>query len=141
LTTASIKRELAFPQSREEVWEALTDPAAVAEWMFPNDFEARVGHRFTFQCPPNPKVGFDGLVRCEVLECQPPSRLVFTWGGGIDSRVSYRLESEGGGTRVYFEQDGFDLSQPFGEAAYKGAQWGWEKMHAKLSTILKGNPG
>lgn len=80
--TDSIRRELVFPQSREDVWRALTDSAALAEWLMPNDFEPRVGHRFTFRTQPNPQAGFDGIVHCEVLECAPPSRLAYTWAGG-----------------------------------------------------------
>ena len=35
--------------------------------MFPNDFAPRVGHRFTFQVPPNPQANFDGLtVHCYI---------------------------------------------------------------------------
>ena len=49
----------------------------LAEWLFPNDFEPRVGHQFTFRVPANPKMNFEGLtVRCQVLECDPPD--VFT---------------------------------------------------------------
>jgi len=55
--------------------------------------------------PPNPKAGFDGIVvRCQVLECEPPSRLAYSWSAGpiIDTQVIYRLEPDGGGTRVFF---------------------------------------
>src|SRR3954466_10783190 len=104
----TIRRELLFPQPREQVWRAITDRATLPEWMFPNDFEPRVGHQFTFRVPGNPKAGFDGLiVRCEVLECEPPreregGRLVFSWSAGgavVDTRVSFRLEPDGDGTR------------------------------------------
>ena len=60
--TPAIRREVRLAQPRELVWRALTDRATLAEWMFPNDFEPRVGHRFTFRVPPNPAAGFDGLV-------------------------------------------------------------------------------
>ena len=87
--TNAIQREILVPQSRERVWRSLTESALLAEWMFPNDFEPRIGHRFTFRVPPNPKVGFDGLtVHCEVLECEPPSRLAFSWSAGADARYS-----------------------------------------------------
>ena len=69
--TETIRREMLIPQPRQEVWQAITDSATLAEWMFPNDFEARVGHRFTFRVPGNPTMKFDGLtVHCQVLTCE-----------------------------------------------------------------------
>jgi uncharacterized protein YndB with AHSA1/START domain len=133
---------MVIPQSREQVWRAIADSATLAEWMFPNDFEPRVGHRFTFQVPANPKAKFDGLiVHCEVLECEPPSRLVFSWSAGgpvDDTRVSFRLEPDGKGTRLFFEHAGFDLSVPRGEQAFRGAEFGWAKMLGQLATIVAG---
>jgi uncharacterized protein YndB with AHSA1/START domain len=135
----SIQREIAFPQPREDVWRALTDSAALAEWLMPNDFEPRVGHRFTFRTQPNPQAGFDGIVHCEVIECAPPSLLAYTWaGGGIDTRVTYRLEPNGDGTRVFFEQSGFDLSQPWGDEALRGAEAGWTRMLERLAGVVAG---
>jgi uncharacterized protein YndB with AHSA1/START domain len=141
MTTKSIQRELVILQPREQVWRALTESATLAEWMFPNDIEPRVGHHFTFQVPPNPKVNFDGMVvRCEVLECDPPSRLAFSWsaGGLADTQVSFRLEPDGQGTRVLFEHSGFDVTQSFGNQAFKGAEFGWAKMLGHLATVVAG---
>lgn len=136
----TVRREVVFPQPPERVWRALTDRATLAEWMYPNDFEPAVGHRFTFQVPPNPKANFDGLVvRCEVLTCEPPSRLVFSWSVGgpvVNTEVSYRLEAEGTGTRLLFEHAGFDLSQPGGNQAFKGAEYGWARMLGQLATVV-----
>lgn len=139
--TNTIQRELLIPQPPEHVWRALADSATLAEWMFPNDFEPRLGHRFTFRVPPNPKAGFDGIiVHCEVLECEPPVSLAFSWsaGGLVDTRVSFRLEPEGDGTRVFFEHSGFDVSQPWGEQAFKGAEFGWAKMLKQLAAVVAG---
>ncbi|MBX9627857.1 MAG: SRPBCC domain-containing protein [Gemmataceae bacterium] len=140
--TRTIRREVRLPQPRERVWRALTDPAALAEWMFPNDFEPRVGHRFTFRVPPNPAAGFDGLVvRCEVLECDPPARLAFSWSAGgpvVGTRVSFRLEPDGGGTRLYLEHSGFDPSLPWAEEAFRGAEYGWAEMLGKLPAAVAG---
>ena len=137
----TIQRELLIPQPQEQVWGAIADSTALAEWMFPNDFMACVGHHFTFQVPPNPKVGFDGLtVHSEVLECEPPSRLVFSSsaGGLVGTRVSFRLEPEGEGTRLFFEHSGFDVSQPWGEQAFRGAEFGWAGMLKKLAVVVAG---
>src|SRR5205814_4431304 len=137
--TKTIQREILIPQPREQVWRALTDSAALAEWMFPNDFEPRVGHHFTFRVPPNPKFNFDGIiVHCEVIECDPPSGLVFSWsaGGLVDTRVSFRLEPDGDGTRVLFEHSGFDVSQPWGKQALRGAEFGWAKMLEQRRAVV-----
>ena len=129
----TIRRELKFAQSPDTVWRALTNSAALAEWMYPNDFEPRVGHRFTFRVPPKPQLEEGLIVRCEVLSCVPPSELVFTWvvGDFLDTRVSYRLEPDGTGTRVLFEHSGFDL-----EPALRGAEYGWKMMHDKLAKVI-----
>ena len=142
--TKTIRREILIPQPREQVWRALADSTALAEWMFPNDFEPRVGHHFTFQVPPNPKLNFDGLVvHCEVLECEPPSRLAFSWsaGGLVDTRVSFRLEPDGDGTLVLFEHSGFDLSQGWSEPAIQGAGFGWAKKLKQLPAVVAGLAG
>jgi uncharacterized protein YndB with AHSA1/START domain len=141
--TNSIRKEILIPQPREQVWRAITDHATLAEWMFPNDFEPRVGHRFTFRVPGNPQMNFDGLtVRCEVLECRPPDRLEFSWsaGGPVENtRVSFRLEPDGDrGTRVLFEHSGFDAADPFGQQALKGAEFGWAKMFKQLTLVVAG---
>ena len=141
----SIRREIPLPQPPQQVWRALTDSATLAEWMFPNDFEPRVGHRFTFRVPANPKMNFDGLtVQCEVLECQPPDRLVFSWsaGGPVENtQVSFQLQPDGDGTRLLFEHSGFEVSMPFGQQAFKGAEFGWAKMLKQLSSVVAGLAG
>jgi uncharacterized protein YndB with AHSA1/START domain len=140
--TDAVRRELSFAESPQQVWEAIADSAALADWMYPNDFEPHVGRQFTFQVPGNPKVGFDGLtVECEVLECEPPGtsglgRLVFSWSAGgavVDTRVSFRLEPDGAGTRLFFEHAGFDLTHPHGKQALGGANFGWANMLEKLT--------
>lgn len=140
--TKTIQREILIPQLREQVWRALTDSVALAEWMFPNDMEPRVGHHFTFRVPSNPKAGFEGLVvRCEVLECEAPSRLVFSWSAGgpvVNTRVSFRLEPDDKGTRVFLEHSGFDMTQPWGDQAFKGAEYGWARMLGQLPTVVAG---
>ncbi|MFP2923911.1 SRPBCC family protein [Pyxidicoccus sp. 3LG] len=136
MTTKTIRRELKFNQSPAVVWRALTTREALADWMYPNDFEPRVGHRFTFRVPPDPRASFDGLVvHCEVLRCAPPSELEFTWvvgEGFLDTRVSYRLEADGAGTRVLFEHSGFKE-----DPAFHGAEYGWKMMHGKLAKTLE----
>jgi uncharacterized protein YndB with AHSA1/START domain len=146
--TSAIRRELRIPQPPAQVWRAIATSAALAEWMFPNDFEPRVGHHFTFRVPANPRMVEGLIVRCEVLECEPPreregGRLTFSWsaGGAVENTwVSFGLEPDGDGTRLLFEHSGFDLSQPRGDQALKGAEYGWSKMLGQLAAVVAGLP-
>jgi uncharacterized protein YndB with AHSA1/START domain len=84
----------------EKVWPALIEPAEVAQWLMANDFEPRGGKRFTLRGEPTPQ--WRGWMDCEVLEMEPPRRMVWSWhssGVGAPTRVEFRLEQIAGGTR------------------------------------------
>lgn len=104
MSTLKLTRTYAHPQER--VWLALTTPELMAEWLMPNDFEPRVGHAFTFRTDPGP--GFDGIVRCTVLELEEPRLLAMSWAGGsIDTVLRIELEGVPEGTRLRLTQTGF----------------------------------
>lgn len=104
--SGAIHITMTYPHPPERVWAALTDSEALEAWLMPNDFQPVVGHKFTVKTDPAP--GFDGIVHCEVLELEPPSRLSYTWRNGVlDTTVSFRLEPVDGGTRLTLEQTGF----------------------------------
>lgn len=138
--TERVRRVLIIPHPQDEVWQALSTSSGLAQWMYPNDFLPAIGHQFTFHVPPNPKAKFDGLiVRCEVVECDPPNLLVFTWSAGApveNTKVSFRLESVANGTRLQFEHAGFDLTHPFGKRALGGANYGWDDMLKRLQIAV-----
>ena len=64
----------------------------------------------------------------------------FSWsaGGLVGTRVSFRLEPDGEGTRVLLEHSGFDVSQPWAEQALRGAELGWAKMLKQLPAVVAG---
>jgi uncharacterized protein YndB with AHSA1/START domain len=106
---ADIDATVTYPHPVDRVWAALTSSEALAAWFMPNDFKPVVGHRFTFRTRPARAMGFDGIVRCEVLELDPPSRMVWSWAGGnIDTTVTFTLEESAGGTTLRMHQVGFD---------------------------------
>ena len=109
----AMKRDLAFeriyPYTPEQVWAALTDPDALAEWLMESDFQPFVGHKFQFRTEPGP--GFDGIVNCEVIEVERPYRLAYTWQGGPMKKpttVTWTLDAIDGGTRLRLEHTGFE---------------------------------
>ena len=60
-----LRYEELYPYPIDRVWEAITDPDAISDWLMPTDFAPRLGHKFQFRTKPEP--GFDGIVNCEVM--------------------------------------------------------------------------
>ena len=95
-----------LPYAPDVVWDALTDPQRLAEWMGENDFAPRVGHSFALCL--GPRAGWDGVLRCRVLELAPPRPLVFSCASDRARRgtVTISLTPVTGGTRLVLEHEG-----------------------------------
>ena len=126
-----ITLEQTYPHPPERVWRALTDSTALAAWLMPNDFEARVGHKFQFRATPMP--GWRGFVECEVIEVVAPLLLAYTWLGDEDWQaptiVRWTLEPIEVGTRLRLEHT--NLQEPWGRALQAMLSQGWKKMLAE----------
>jgi len=130
-----------LPYSPAQVWKALTDSDLLARWLMPNDFQLLVGHRFTFKNFPIPSVKFGGTVYCEVLDFEPERSLRISWidrgkENGLNSTVTWRLESEEDGTRLYLEHDGFDPNHPLQQLGYQMMSQGWSRLPQRIAEIL-----
>jgi len=92
-----------FRASIDEVWHAITDQRMLALWLMDNDFEPRVGARFVLRRN-DPTPGWRGWVACQVIELEPPRRMVWSWSDGTDetatSRVIFELQEDGTGTQL-----------------------------------------
>lgn len=130
--------ERVYPYTPEQVWAALTDPAALAEWLMENDFQPRVGHRFTFRTRTAP--GFDGIVYCEVTAVDKPRRLAYTWQGGPmkqPTNVIWTLEPVAEGTRLRLEHSGFEGLAGIAISFLLGSGWG-SMLRTTLPDYLAG---
>jgi uncharacterized protein YndB with AHSA1/START domain len=127
--------EVTYPHPPEKVWRALTDPRAIAQWLMENDFEAKVGHKFQFHAAPRP--GWDGVVHCEVLEVDPPRRLVYSWKGGpLDTRVSWVLEPTADGTRLRLDHTGFRGLRGWMISRMLGKGWSSKILTKNIPALL-----
>lgn len=138
LATRSVVVERVFPHSPAKVWRALTERDLLARWMMPNDFEPVVGRSFSFRT--GPVAHWDGVVDCEVLEIDPPQRLVLRWGvgapgqpGSLLTTVAFTLTPDGAGTKFRMEQSGFTDAQ---EMNRRGATFGLNRMADQLGALL-----
>lgn len=89
-----------FPQPVDVVWGALTDAEAISDWlMVTSDFEPQVGVRFTLQR----QTAGAGSISAEVLELDPPRRMVWGWSmgdGAAPTIVTFELMPDVDGTRL-----------------------------------------
>lgn len=136
--TTKIETDTFLAHPPGKVWQALTDSSLLARWLMPNDFEPRVGHRFTFQTTPVPDQNFDGILHCEVLDLDPLTLLRISWvGGGIDTTVTWRLVAEGTGTRLFLTHDGFDEHDPRQQDTRRLLGGGWvDHLPCRLAATL-----
>ena len=137
-SSRSLVVERVFPHPPEKLWRALTESPLLAQWMMNNDFEPVVGLAFQFRAEPMPN--WNGIVDCEVLVVDPLKQLSYSWGtgdpaAGLQWVVLWTLTPAEGGTHVRMEQSGF---RPDQQAAYQGANYGWQKFFGGLERVLDG---
>jgi uncharacterized protein YndB with AHSA1/START domain len=133
-TTRTLVIEREMPHPAEKIWRALTQGELLKDWLMENDFQPVVGHKFSFRATPMPN--WNGVVDCEVLVVEPYKKLSYSWGSlGLGSVVVWTLVATSSGTLVRMEQTGF---RPDQQAAYKGANYGWQKFIAGLERVVAG---
>lgn len=132
-----IVHEFYFPQPPALVWEYLTQPQLIAQWLMPNNFKLEIGHHFQFKTKPKFPLGFDGTVYGEVLEFAAPEKLVYAWRGGmseqnpsLNSVVTWILTEENAGTRLRLEHSGFSGLKNY--LPYLIMNKGWLKIGRRL---------
>jgi uncharacterized protein YndB with AHSA1/START domain len=120
--------EAILPYPIDVVWQAMTDPTALADWVMPVDgFAPVVGQRFRFLSKPMP--GWDGVINCQVLAVAAHERLVIRWQGSrmrTPTTLTWSLAPAAGGTRLRIDHRGFE--GPGGVLLALMHRSGWRRM-------------
>ena len=143
--TRSIKHQFFFPHPADVVWEYLTKPELMEQWLMKNDFKPIVGHEFQLRTGPIPSLDFDGIFYCKVLEIVPFKKLSYSWrsgpGGGeitLDSVVVWKLAPNDKGTELSLEHSGFAKEENLN--FFNGLNHGWVEKFQNIDKLLNAAP-
>jgi uncharacterized protein YndB with AHSA1/START domain len=121
-----------FQQPPSEVWEYLTRPELIEQWLGQTDFQPIVGHKFHFTSP------YGNHSYCEVLEIKGFSKLSYSWQKNslnnkkpFNSRVTWTLVPKENGTELQLVHDGFAAGEDF-----TGHNDGWKICVNKMTELL-----
>ena len=142
VVTDTIYAEIMVEETRERVFDALTNPSELAQWWGSDEMyrttdwqvDLRPGGAWSCQA-----VGADGSrssVGGVFLEVTPPSVLAYTWNPSWDTipetRVRFTLDSVDGGTLVRVQHSGFEAG-----SAVEGHSEGWKRVLAWLQSYAQ----
>ncbi len=142
----TIRVDQFIPHEPAKVWRALTDPELLGRWLMPNDFKLEVGHTFTFQGRPIPQAGFGGVGYSEVLAFEVERMLKIGWyaapedASTLDTTVTFTLEPEGTGTRLFLVHDGFDPDDAYQLASRRFMGGGWPGICGAITRVIEPQP-
>ena len=131
---ADIHESIDIEASPERVWETVTSPGLVAEWLGCLGFDGVVGSTFYMQPDPAKRAAGDtsGATHCELEALDPPHSLLFSWFVPGTPKTHVRIELSGTSatsTRVRLTHSGWDQ---FDEAEMKGLRdmlaGGWKSF-------------
>ena len=142
-----IERTMVLPISRQRLWEAITRPEQLAEWLgVVKEMDFRVGGQiqFSWQDQVSPHLG-------QIEAIEPLQHFAFRWSsygiGNPDKQllqapttlVSFTLEEVTDGTQLTLVEAGF-ASWPEDMPAlesYQDNQQGWDELLKGLRTYLQ----
>lgn len=135
------KSETIINASEEKVWEALTNPEMVKQWLFGTEMsvtEWKAGGRISYKGVWEGKPYED---KGEILEIEPGKKLVSSYWSNFSGlpdvpenyqKVSYLLEPAGDGTKLIIIQEGSKT-----EESAKHSEGNWNSVLQSMKQLLE----
>jgi uncharacterized protein YndB with AHSA1/START domain len=136
-----IQHQLFYPHPPKTVWEYLTKPELLAQWLMKSNFQPIVGHEFQFRAQPVPDLDFSGVFYCKVLEVVPFKKLSYSWKFGPgegkprhNSIVNWTLIEKDNGTELLLVHNEFEGSGFL--PMFESMNEGWLKHIQKILQLI-----
>lgn len=118
------------PGTPEQVWRAIATGPGISSWFIPHDVEERAGGSVTMD------FGTFGVEHADVVEWEPPHRVVFTGRGERALAYEWLVEAKDGGTCVVrLVNSGFGAGDDW-DADFDGMSEGWKTFMQNLRLHL-----
>lgn len=134
-----IRKEIVIDAPVAKVWEHITNPAKIAGWLMPNNFEPSPGLAFTMDCDE------EGKIACVVQEVIPPTKLIYSFTPPhleVATIVSITLAPEKDRTRLTLVHSGWDALPPSEVGIADAFENGWgaklEALQAQVTAEARG---
>jgi len=126
-----IERSIWIAAPRERVWQAVTDPAQIAQWFAPGTSFSQNGNKISV------RVGEMDLEVAVIELIDPPRRITTCNLPERSITTTYTLEEENGGTRFTVTETGFEsLSEDARKERLDQDGKGWEMVLENLKAYL-----
>jgi uncharacterized protein YndB with AHSA1/START domain len=138
--TGTVVVERSYNAPIEKVWDALTSPGAIRQWLFEvSDFKAVVGFEFQFTVEHE---GETYVHLCRVTKVEPNQCLAYTWrykGHEGESLVTFELSRDFGKTRLRLTHSGLDTFPKLPAFAPTNFLMGWTDLAGRsLKEFVEG---
>lgn len=129
MTTKSVTIQQHIAAPLHAVWAAITQPDMLPQWWATGDILPTIGHQFTMD------MNQWGKVPCTVTECEPETKLTYTFGTWA---LAWTLSPTDTGTLLTLEHSGFDTSKEQDVFALKNMGTGWRTaVLPRLGALLE----
>lgn len=116
-----------YATSRDDLWQACTDPVRLVRWFAPVSGELGPGGDFTIH------FGDGDTPLCRVVSCEAPERLVWEWPiGDVATVVTAEMVPDRDGSRLVLRHTRLTPGQAAGYAA------GWDAYVRSLDAHVDG---
>ena len=124
---ATVTFERRYPKRRADVWDAITNPDRLAQWLDDTTLDLRVGGAFVVHFG-------DAPMRGTITDLEPGTLIAYSWHEGRPdaSHVRWELSDDGEGTRMRLIHTRLAAASPDGFAA------GWHQHLEQLESLLGG---